>query len=99
MNLRADICRASTGTEMVTFPPFPSSSVLDPSSVDDPPTKGAPYSAKIEPVRSDTSDPRTRVLQASVKTLRKLPSSEHVYVLFRASPEQVYVCIWISLTW
>ena len=91
MNISANIRRASTGTEMGTFSPFLGLTVLDPSSADDPPTKGTSYSAKLEPVRSDTSDPRTRILQASVKTLRNMPSSEHVYVLFRASPEQVYV--------
>ena len=91
MNTKADIRQASTGTEMGTFPPFLGFTVLDPSSAGDPPTKGAPYSAKLEPARSDTSDPRTRIFQARVKTLRNMPSSEHVHVLFQATFEHVYV--------
>jgi hypothetical protein len=100
MNITTDIRRASTGTEMgIYFPPFPflSATVLEPSSADDPLTEGASYSAKLEPVRPDTSDPRIRIFQASVKTLRNMHSSAHVNVLFRASPDaNVYVIYFLG---
>jgi hypothetical protein len=55
--------------------------LLDPSSVSDPTGKDAPYSRKLEPVRSGTSDPRTQLIfQAGVKTFRMWPLSGTVLV-------------------
>jgi hypothetical protein len=68
MNIETDIRRTSTGRETGTFPAFLRFTLLDPSSVSDPTTEGAPYSAKLERPRSDTSDPRTQyILRAGAK--------------------------------
>ncbi len=90
MNTRADARGASTGRETGTFPPFQGFNLLDPSSAGDPTPKGARYSAKLERVQSDTSDPRTQcIFQAGIKTLRDTRSFEHVYML--RSSEHLFV--------
>jgi hypothetical protein len=90
MNIKTDIRGASTDGETGTFPAALLGFILpDPLSVSDPATESVPYVARLEPLRSDTSDPRTHIFQVGAKTairnIRSLEcelfwSTEHVYV-------------------
>jgi hypothetical protein len=81
MNNAADAHGASTGRETGTFLPFLGVNLLDPSSAGDPiEVAVAPYSTKLVPVRSDTSDHRTQyIIQDGAKMFR-LWSLEHLWV-------------------
>jgi hypothetical protein len=82
MNNAAATHGASTGKETGTFLPFVGVNLRDPSSAGAP-IQGvvAPYSTRLVPLRSETSDPKTQcIIQAGVTTFRLWSLGEQVCV-------------------